>query len=106
MSNRQQVPGTESLDIAFDLTPLVAAKLIIYSLGALVHLFLMVLILGQRRLRSLEWLLFALVSAIFMWNSGNLLALNIALAYGTAQKSLFAVAATIAFAGVVAAPPL
>ncbi|HMD98238.1 MAG TPA: ATP-binding protein [Terriglobia bacterium] len=94
------------MDIAFDLTPLVAAKLIIYSLGALVHLFLMVLILGQRRLRSLEWLLFALVSAIFMWNSGNLLALNIALAYGTAQKSLFAVAATIAFAGVVAAPPL
>ena len=94
------------MDIAFDLTPLVAAKLIIYSFGALVHLFLMVLILGQRRLRALEWLLFALVSAIFMWNSGNLLALNIALAYGTTQKSLFAVAALISFAGVVAAPPL
>ncbi|MGO9269307.1 MAG: ATP-binding protein [Terriglobia bacterium] len=94
------------MDIAFDLTPLVAAKLIIYSFGALVHLFLMVLILGQRRLRALEWLLFALVSAIFMWNSGNLLALNIALAYGTAQRSLFAVSALIAVAGVVAVPPL
>ena len=94
------------MDIAFDLTPLVAAKLIIYSLGALVHLFLMVLILGQRRLRALEWSLFVLVSAIFMWNSGNLLALNVALAYGTAQKSLFAVAALISFVGLMAAPPL
>ena len=94
------------MDIAFDLTPLVAARLIVYSLGALVHLFLMVLILGQRRLRVLEWLLFALVSAIFMWNAGNLLALNIALAYGLAQKLLFAISALIAFAGVLAAPPL
>ena len=53
------------MDVASELTLLVAAKLVVYSLGALLHLFLMVLILGQRRLRRLEWLLFALMAALF-----------------------------------------
>ena len=76
------------MDIAFELTPLTACKLIVYSFGALVYLFLMVLILGQRRLRRHEWLVFALMSALFMWNSGNLLALNVGLAYGLGPTTL------------------
>ena len=70
------------MDIAYELTPLVATKLVVYTFGALIHLFLIVLILGNRRLRRFEWLLLALMAALFMWYSGNLLALNIGLFYG------------------------
>jgi signal transduction histidine kinase len=94
------------LEIAFDLTPLAAAKLIIYSFGALIHLFLMVLILGQRRMRRFEWLLFALVSALFMWNSGNLLALNLTLVYGAASDSLARFARLVSFLGATLGIPL
>ncbi|HEV2491748.1 MAG TPA: ATP-binding protein [Terriglobia bacterium] len=94
------------MEIAFDLTPLVAAKLITYSFGTLIHLFLMVLILGQRRMRRFEWLLFALVSALFMWNSGNLLALNLTLAYGAPSASLARLARLIPFLGATLSIPL
>lgn len=70
------------MDVAYGITPLVASKLVVYTFGTLIHLFLMVLILGNRRLHRLEWLLFALMAALFMWYSGNLLALNISLYYG------------------------
>jgi len=94
------------LEIAFDLTPLVAAKLIVYSFGALIHLFLMVLILGQRRMRRFEWLLFALVSALFMWNSGNLLALNVTLVYGIGSANLTPFFRLIPFLGAILSVPL
>src|SRR5579859_6302556 len=94
------------VDTAFELTPLTACKLIVYSFGALGYLFLMVLILGQRRLRRREWLLFALMSALFMWNSGNLLALNIGLAYGLGSTALARIARGIPLLGLVAAIPL
>ncbi len=94
------------MDVASELTLLVAAKLIVYSLGALVHLFLMVLILGQRRLRRLEWLLFALMAALFMWNSGNLLALNVGLFYGVPPNILAGISRLIPFLGLLAAAPL
>lgn len=102
------------MEIAFTLSPLVAAKLIIYTFGALVNLFLMVLILGQggsqsrgrRRLGRFEWLLFALFSASFTWNSGNLLSLNAALAYGAGSRILWELGRLIPFAGFLAAPPL
>ena len=67
------------MDVACELTPLVATKLVVYTFGTLVHFFLMVLIVWNRRLRRFEWLLFALMAALFMWYSGNLLALNISL---------------------------
>jgi signal transduction histidine kinase len=70
------------VDIAYELTPLVATKLVVYTFGALIHLFLIVLILGNRRLTRFDWLLLALMAALFMWYSGNLLALNIGLFYG------------------------
>lgn len=94
------------MDVASELTLLVACKLIVYSLGGLVHLFLMVLILGQRRLRRLEWLLFALMAALFMWNSGNLLALNVGLFYGVPPNILAGISRLIPFLGLLAAAPL
>lgn len=94
------------MDFAYELTPLVAAKLMVYSLGALVHLFLMVVLLGQRRLGRLEWLLFWLISALFMWNAGNLLALNVGLYYGVGPAVQTGIARWIAFTGLALFAPL
>lgn len=94
------------MDVAYEFTPLVASKLIVYTFATLVHLFLMVLILGSRRLHRLEWLLFELMAALFMWNSGNLLALNIGLFYGVAPGILSGFARLIAFLGLILAIPL
>jgi signal transduction histidine kinase len=94
------------VDVASELTFLVAFKLMVYSLGSLVHLFLMVLILGQRRLRRLEWLLFGLMAALFMWYSGNLLALNVGLFYGVGPDVLSGIARLIPFLGFAFAAPL
>jgi len=38
------------VDVASQLTPRVAYKLVTYTFGSLLHLFLQVLIVGQRRL--------------------------------------------------------
>ncbi len=94
------------MDVASELTSPVAFKLIVYSFGALIHLFLMVLILGQRRLRRLEWLLFLLMAALFMWNSGNLLALNVGLFYGVGPRSLVIIGRLVPFIGFLAIAPL
>jgi signal transduction histidine kinase len=94
------------VDVAYELTPPVAAKLVVYTFGTLIHLFLMVLILGNRRLRRLEWLLFALMAALFMWYSGNLLALNIGLYYGAGPAVLSGFSRTVSIVGFIAAVPL
>jgi signal transduction histidine kinase len=94
------------VDVAYGLTHLAASKLVVYTFGTLVHLFLMVLIVGNRRLRRLEWLLFALMSALFMWYAGNLLALNISLRYGAAPALLAGFAGVVSLMGFVAAVPL
>ena len=94
------------MEVAHELTALVAFKLIVYTFGALVHLFLMVLILGNRRLRRLEWLLFWLISGLFMWNSGNLLALNVGLFYGVGPAMLSRASRLIPLLGLVLAAPL
>lgn len=103
---RRLFTGETCVDVAYALTPLVVCKLIIYTFGALLHLFLMVLILGNRRLHRLEWLLFSLMSAIFMWYSGNLLALNISLSYGAGSAVLSGFSRTVTMVGFVAAVPL
>ncbi len=94
------------MDVAYELSPLVAYKLIAYTFGALLHLFLMVLIVGQRRLGRLEWLLFWLVAVLFMWNSGNLLALNVGLFYGVGPRILEGSARLIPLVGLILIPPL
>jgi len=94
------------VDVAYELTPLVATKLVIYTFGTLIHLFLMVLILGNRRLRRFEWLLFALVAALFMFYSGNLLALNVGLFYGGGPAVLSGFSRVVSLTGFIAAIPL
>jgi signal transduction histidine kinase len=94
------------VDVAYGLTPLVATKLVVYTFGTLIHLFLMVLILGNRRLRRLDWLLFGLMAALFMWYSGNLLALNISLYYGAGPAVLSGFSPAISIVGFIAAVPL
>ncbi len=94
------------MDVASELTSLVAFKLITYSLGSLLHLFLMVLILGQRRLRRMEWLLFLMMTGLFMWNSGNLMALNVGLFYGVGPNELSFLSRLIPFLGFLIATPL
>ncbi len=94
------------MDVAFELTPLVASKLIVFTFGTLVHLFLMVVILGQRRLGRLEWLLFWLMAALLMWNSGNLLALNVGLFYGVGPAFLSGASRFVAFVGLALSAPL
>ncbi len=87
------------MESAFEFTPLVASKLIVYTFGSLIYLFLMVLILGQRRMRGFEWLLFWLMAGVFMWNSGNLLSLNLSLHYGVAANPMTVLSRLIPFAG-------
>jgi signal transduction histidine kinase len=94
------------MESAYELNPLVAFKLIVYTFGALVYLFLMVLILGNRWLRRLEWLLFALIAALFLWNAGNLLALNVGLFYGVGPALLSRVSRLIPLIGLMLIPPL
>jgi signal transduction histidine kinase len=94
------------VDVAYELTPLVVTKLVVYTFGTLIHLFLMVLILGNRRLHRLEWLLFALMAALFMWYSGNLLALNVSLYYGAGPAVLSGFSSTVCLVGFMAAVPL
>lgn len=89
------------MESAFEFSTLVACKLIVYTFGSLIYLFLMVLILGQRRMRRFEWLLFWLMAGLFMWNSGNLLSLNLGLHYGVAANPMTALARAIPFAGLV-----
>ncbi|MGA3325758.1 MAG: ATP-binding protein [Terriglobia bacterium] len=94
------------MDVAYGLTPLVVSKLVVYTFGTLIHLFLMVLILGNRRLHRLEWLVFSLMSALFMWYSGNLLALNLDLRYGAGPVVLSGFSRILSIAGFMAAVPL
>jgi len=94
------------MDVAYDLTSLVAAKLVVYTFGTLVHLFLMVVILGNRRLRRFEWLLFVLMAGLFLWYVGNLLALNIGLHYGAGPAVLSGISRVLPFVGFAAAAPL
>ena len=94
------------MDVAYGLSFLVACKLVVYTFGTLIHLFLLVLILGNWRLRRLQWLLFGLMAALFMWYSGNLLALNIDLYYGAGPAIMSAFARTVSVAGFMGAVPL
>ena len=94
------------MEAAYELNSLVAFKLIVYTFGSLVYLFLMVLILGNRWLKRLEWFLFALTAALFLWNAGNLLALNVGLFYGVGPVLLSRVSRLIPLIGLILIPPL
>src|SRR5215469_17372140 len=59
------------------------ARLIGLTAGTLVYLFLIALILGHRRPRLLERLLFFLVLSLFLIYAGGLLQINAEIQYGT-----------------------
>ncbi|HKW88548.1 MAG TPA: ATP-binding protein [Candidatus Acidoferrales bacterium] len=68
------------------------ARLIGLTAGALLHLFLLALIVGHRRPRRFERVLFFLILALFFFYAGALLAVNAGIHYGTppAATSVFA----------------
>jgi signal transduction histidine kinase len=94
------------VDVAYGLTTLAATKLVVYTFGSLIHLFMIVLILGNWRLRRFQVLLFGLMAALFMWYAGNLLALNISLYYGAGPAVLCGFSCTVSVVGFIAAVPL
>ena len=63
------------------------ARLIGFTAGTLVYLFLLALILGHRRPRLFERLLFFLLLGMFLIYAGNLLEANSDLQYGPLQQS-------------------
>jgi signal transduction histidine kinase len=58
-------------------------RLVALSSGALVYLFLLALILGHRRPRNFERLLFFLILSLFLIYAGSLLELNAQIQYGS-----------------------
>jgi hypothetical protein len=62
-------------------------RLISYSTGTLVYLFLLALILGHRRPRLFERLLFFLVLSVFMFYAGGLLEMNAGLQYASPPEA-------------------
>lgn len=70
------------------------------TLGALVHLFLLVLIAGSRRpRRAFEWLLFATVLTLFLFHSGALLAVNTEIHYPEPPETTWQLAIALMAAG-------
>jgi signal transduction histidine kinase len=63
------------------------ARLVSYSTGTLVYLFLLALILGHRRPRLFERLLFFLVLSVFMFYAGGLLEMNAGLQYASPPEA-------------------
>ena len=63
------------------------ARLIGFTAGTLVYLFLLALILGHRRPRKFERLLFFLILSLFLIYAGGLLALNAQLQYASPPEA-------------------
>jgi len=85
---------------------LVYFRLIGFTAGTLLQLFWMVVILGYRRQRNFERVLFFLCLALFLFYSGSLLALNAQLHYLRAPISLQVFSGTLIFLGLCLLPAL
>jgi signal transduction histidine kinase len=81
-------------------------KLIGYTAGTLVYLFLIVLILGHRRPRKLERLLFLLALELFLVYSGGLLEINAQIQYGSIPPATILLYLAISALGMVFLPAL
>lgn len=77
-----------------------------FTAGTLLQLFWIVLILGYRRRRNLERVLFFLALALFLFYSGSLLALNAQIYYPEPPPTLLSMALTLIAAGLCFLPPL
>ena len=85
---------------------LIYVRLIGYTAGTLLMLFWMVVILGYRRQRNFERVLFFLCLALFLVYGGSLLALNARLYYWQPPPLLTTFASTILGSGLSAFPTL
>lgn len=85
---------------------LVYVRLIGFTAGTLLQLFWMVVILGYRRQRNFERVLFFLCLALFLFYSGSLLALNAQIYYVAPPELLQATAIALLCAGLCLLPPL
>jgi signal transduction histidine kinase len=81
-------------------------KLVGYTAGTLVYLFLIVLILGHRRPRTFERLLFFLALALFLVYSGGLLEINARMQYGSPPASTTTLITLISSLGIAFLPGL
>jgi signal transduction histidine kinase len=84
------------------MTAITYVRLIGFAAGTLVHLFLLVLIIGYRRPRQFERVLFFLALSLFLFYAGLLLKLNSEIYYsnppiGTLACAVILVAAGLAF---------
>lgn len=77
-----------------------------FTAGTLLQLFWIVLILGYRRRRNLERVLFFLALALFLFYSGSLLALNAQIYYSDPPLTLLSMALTLTASGLCFLPPL
>ena len=79
--------NTRIADLGTALTAVFYLRLMGLTAGTLVYLFLIALILGHRRPRSFERLLFFVMLALFLIYAGGLLEFNTLLQYGTPSDS-------------------
>jgi signal transduction histidine kinase len=81
-------------------------KLFGYTAGTLVYLFLIVLILGHRRPRTFDRLLFLLALALFLVYSGGLLEINARMQYGSLPAATTILITLISSLGIAFLPGL
>jgi signal transduction histidine kinase len=81
-------------------------RLIGLTAGTLVYLFLLALILGHRRPRLFERLLFFLILSLFLIYAGGLLQINAEIQYGTPPFVTFLFSQGLAALGFLFLPPL
>jgi signal transduction histidine kinase len=81
-------------------------KLVGYTAGTLVYLFLIVLILGHRRPQTFERLLFLLALALFLVYSGGLLEINARMQYGSPPAATTILITLISSLGIAFLPGL
>src|SRR5215471_7479529 len=85
---------------------LVYIRLIGFTAGTLLQLFWMVVILGHRRQRNFERVLFFLCVALFLFYAGSLLVLNAQIHYAEPPAALQGFVVTMLSAGLCFLPPL
>jgi two-component sensor histidine kinase len=85
---------------------LLYVRLIGFTAGTLLMLFWMVVILGYRRRRNFERVLFFLCLSLFLFYCGSLLGLNAQIYYEVPPARLLEAAAAILLTGLSAIPPL
>jgi len=81
-------------------------RLISFTVGTLVYLFLLALILGHRRPRFFERILFFLILSLFLIYAGGLLKINAQIAYGSPPEVTLRFAEMLETVGVLLVFPL